>query len=358
MADSVAENASSVTRSVHPIDVLQEALKTRIARHGEEVALVERQYHQVAKRVADAQARIAASESDREKLLQDLSSHTAAEVEKVLDAYHRAARVLALAEQRFDELADRRADAKERLNVYRGDLELARKAARESGLKPADEEATSRQASRQVFQVIEEERSRIARHMHDGPAQSMSNLVLQAEILERLVHKPDVILAELRDFKSSVRNALDQTRELIFDLRPMTLDDLGLVPTLRKYIKGYSDKHGMKVRFKVVGEERRLPGNIEGTLFRIIQEALTNSQRHARSGSAEVTLNLSRERVLAIIRDDGQGFDIPRIESGLGQERKLGLISMRERAELESGSFELTSHPGMGTEIKVEFKLD
>jgi len=112
MADSVAENASSVTRSVHPIDVLQEALKTRIARHGEEVALVERQYHQVAKRVADAQARIAASESDREKLLQDLSSHTAAEVEKVLDAYHRAARVLALAEQRFDELADRRADAK------------------------------------------------------------------------------------------------------------------------------------------------------------------------------------------------------------------------------------------------------
>ena len=359
MADSVAENASSVTESVHPIDRLQEALQTRIARHDEEVALVERQYRQLSKRIEDAQARVEASGAERRELLQDRATHTLEEVEKASEEYHRAVRVLALAEQRFDELADRRADAKERLQVYRGDLELARKAARESRLRPAEEDAaTFRSASRQVFQIIEEERTRIARHMHDGPAQSMSNLVLQAEILERLVHKPDVILAELRDFKNSVRIALDETRQLIFDLRPMTLDDLGLVPTLRKYIKEYSDKHGMNVRFNVVGEERRLPGNIEGTLFRIIQEALTNSQRHAQSGSAEVTLKLSRERVLAIIRDDGQGFDIPEIEAGLARNRKLGLISIRERAALERGSLELTSSPGMGTEIKVEFKLD
>ena len=209
-----------------------------------------------------------------------------------------------------------------------------------------------------MFQIIEEERMRIARDMHDGPAQSMSNLVLQAEILERLVHKPEAILGELQDFKNSVRNALDETRQLIFDLRPMTLDDLGLVPTLRKYIKEYSDKHGMNVRFNVVGEERRLPGNIEGTLFRIIQEALTNIQKHARAASAEVMLNLSRERILTIIRDDGGGFDVPKVEASLARNRNLGLISMRERAELERGMLELKSHPGKGTEIRVEFKLD
>ena len=359
MADSVAENASSVTESVHPIDLLQEALETRIARHDDEVALVERQYQQLSKRIEGAQARIDAAEESRRAVLSDLASRSAAEVEKAFDDYHKAVRDLALAEQRFDELADRRADAKERLHVYRGDLQLAGEAARESRLKPADEEAaTFRNASRQVFQIIEEERMRIARDMHDGPAQSMSNLVLQAEILERLVHKPDAILAELQDFKNSVRNALDETRQLIFDLRPMTLDDLGLVPTLRKYIKEYGDKHGLNVRFNVVGEERRLPGNIEGTLFRIIQEALTNIQKHAVAGSAEVTLSLSRERVLAVIRDDGKGFDVAKVEANLARNRNLGLISMRERAELERGSMELKSHPGKGTEIKVEFKLD
>ncbi|MGI8609525.1 MAG: sensor histidine kinase [Candidatus Dormibacteria bacterium] len=348
-----------MTENVHPIDLLQEALETRIARHDEEVALVELQYRQLVKRIEDAKARIAAAEAPRQDVLKDLTSHTSEQVEKAFADYHKAVGDLAMAEQRFDELADRRADAKERLHVYRGDLDLARDAGRESRLRPADEEAaTFRNASRQVFQIIEEERMRIARDMHDGPAQSMSNLVLQAEILERLVHKPEAILAELQDFKNSVRSALDETRQLIFDLRPMTLDDLGLVPTLRKYIKEYSDKHGMNVRFNVVGEERRLPGNIEGTMFRIIQEALTNVQKHAQSTSTEVTLNLSHERVLTLIRDDGQGFDVPKIEASLARNRNLGLISMRERAELERGSLVLKSHPGKGTEIRVEFKLD
>ena len=218
---------------------------------------------------------------------------------------------------------------------------------------PEEEAMTYRSASRQVFQIIEEERMRIARDMHDGPAQSMSNLVLQAEILERLV---EAILAELQDFKNSVRNALDETRQLIFDLRPMTLDDLGLVPTLRKYIKEYSDKHGMNVRFNVVGEEQPLGKTTEGTLFRIIQEALTNVNKHARAKTAEVTLNLAKDRVLATIRDDGSGFDVASVEANLARNRNLGLISMRERAELERGMLEIKSHPGKGTEIRVEFR--
>jgi two-component system sensor histidine kinase DegS len=359
MADSVVESPSSETESVEPIEMLRESLANRIARHDEEVALVERQYGQLSKRIEDAKERIEAADRVRRLVLQSPGQYSGQDIEKAFGDHLDAVRELALAEQRFDELADRRAEAKERLSMYRSDLDLASEAARERRLKPADEEAmTFRNASRQVFQIIEEERMRIARDMHDGPAQSMSNLVLQAEILERLVNRPDAILGELQDFKNSVRSALDETRQLIFDLRPMTLDDLGLVPTLRKYIKEFADKHGQNVRFNSVGEERRLPGNIEGTLFRIIQEALANVQKHARARSAEVTLSLSKERVLAMIRDDGRGFDVPKVDASLARNRNLGLISMRERAELEHGKLELKSRPGKGTEIRVEFRLD
>src|ERR1700716_864606 len=230
----------------------------------------------------------------------------------------------------------------------------------ENGSPPtaAEGDKQFRDASRQVFQIIEEERRRIARDMHDGPAQSMANLVLQAEILERLLDRnPKQLVTELAEFKNSVRNALEETRQLIFDLRPMTLDDLGLVPTLRKFIKEYGDRYGLSTRFNVVGQERRLPGNTEGVLFRIIQEALTNVHKHARAKMAEVTMNLQPNRVSVVIKDDGQGFDVARTEANLHKNKNLGLLSMRERAELEKGTLEIRSQPGRGTEVKVEVPL-
>ena len=122
--------------------------------------------------------------------------------------------------------------------VYRSIDDLAASTA--STPAPAGGTARLRNTSRQVFQIIEEERMRIARDMHDGPAQSMANLVLQAEILERLISRdPQLVVNELADFKDGVRGVLDETRRLIFDLRPMTLDDLGLVPTLRKFTKDF-----------------------------------------------------------------------------------------------------------------------
>ena len=197
---------------------------------------------------------------------------------------------------------------------------------------------------------------RIARDMHDGPAQSMANLVLQAEVLERLLSRdPKLVVDELADFKSGVRDALEETRDLIFDLRPMTLDDLGLVPTLRKFVKEFGDKSALTARFHVVGEERRLPGNYEAVLFRIIQEALTNVRKHAHARTAEVTLTLQANRVIAVVKDDGEGFDVAATEARLGRTRNLGLISMRERADLEKGSLEIRSQVGKGTEVRVTF---
>jgi two-component system sensor histidine kinase DegS len=263
----------------------------------------------------------------------------------------------------YEFLTARRAELKDQGQFLRSASQILADLQRmygENGSPPTASEGDKqfRDASRQVFQIIEEERMRIARDMHDGPAQSMANLVLQAEILERLLDRnPKQLVTELAEFKNSVRNALEETRQLIFDLRPMTLDDLGLVPTLRKFIKEYGDRYGLATRFNVVGQERRLPGNTEGVLFRIVQEALTNVHKHARAKMAEVTMNLQPARVAVVIKDDGQGFDVARTEANLHKNKNLGLLSMRERAELEKGTLEIRSQPGRGTEVKVEIPI-
>ena len=263
----------------------------------------------------------------------------------------------------YEFLTARRAELKDQGQFLRSASQILADLQRMYGENGAPQTAAEgdkqfRDASRQVFQIIEEERMRIARDMHDGPAQSMANLVLQAEILERLLDRnPKQLVTELAEFKNSVRNALEETRQLIFDLRPMTLDDLGLVPTLRKFIKEYGDRYGLATRFNVVGQERRLPGNTEGVLFRIVQEALTNVHKHARAKMAEVTMNLQPSRVSVTVKDDGQGFDVARTEANLHKNKNLGLLSMRERAELEKGTLEIRSQPGRGTEVKVEIAV-
>lgn len=197
---------------------------------------------------------------------------------------------------------------------------------------------------------------RIARDMHDGPAQALANLVLQAEVLERLVdRKPATMMGELDNFKQGVRTALEETRRLIFDLRPMTLDDLGLVPTLRRLVREFGERTGILARLHVVGEERRLPGAYEAVLFRIVQEALTNVRKHGHAASVEVILTMQPRRVTAVVKDDGEGFDVAGTEARQGRTRHLGLISMRERADLEKGAFEVRSQLGRGTEVRVAF---
>jgi two-component system sensor histidine kinase DegS len=293
-------------------------------------------------------------------LLNNLKQFSPSEVQETFANIRETQLSVERVQLEYEFLTARRAELKDQGQFLRSASQILADLQRmygENGAPPtaAEGDKQFRDASRQVFQIIEEERMRIARDMHDGPAQSMANLVLQAEILERLLDRnPKQLVTELAEFKNSVRNALEETRQLIFDLRPMTLDDLGLVPTLRKFIKEYGDRYGLATRFNVVGQERRLPGNTEGVLFRIIQEALTNVHKHARAKMAEVTMNLQPNRVSVTIKDDGQGFDVARTEANLHKNKNLGLLSMRERAELEKGTLEIRSQPGRGTEVKVE----
>ena len=128
------------------------------------------------------------------------------------------------------------------------------------GARSADDLPTARVGPWQLFQIVEDERMRIARDMHDGPAQLLSNLVLKAEIVARLVAEgSDRALAELADFQVTARQALEETRRLIFDLRPMSLDDLGLAATLRRFLCDVQERDEIRTGFSLAGDERRLP---------------------------------------------------------------------------------------------------
>jgi len=283
------------------------------------------------------------------------------EVRDVDEAFTRAASLvteLAVLEERRGRLGTRLAELGATVDVIRASVRCLDDLAAGEGETEADGVASFRSASRQVFQIIEEERQRIARDMHDGPAQAMANIVLAAEVLERLAeHDPSQVAEDARELKAEAHAALDETRRLIFDLRPMSLDDLGLVPTLRRLVREFADRAEVGATFHVAGEERRLAHTYEAVLFRIVQEALTNVRRHARARAVEVVLTMGTRRVSALVRDDGEGFDVAATEARQGRTRNLGLISMRERTELERGVLDIRSEIGRGTEVRVTFDV-
>jgi two-component system, NarL family, sensor histidine kinase DegS len=309
---------------------------------------------------ADTREELRRRTDDSEKrwrgLLDHLSGLDPDELDNGFRSLARFRADLAAVDERFRDvgarLIDLRGEQEVLRSVFRSLDDLAAAAA------PHADNSRVRDASRQVFQIIEEERMRIARDMHDGPAQSMANLVLQAEILERLIQRdPAQVVKELADFKDGVRAVLEDTRRLIFDLRPMTLDDLGLVPTLRKFVKDYGDKAKVNAQLRVMGEEVRLPGSYEPSIFRIIQEALNNARKHAKASNVEVLINFQEDTVTAVVRDDGVGMDVAAIEARIDGSKNLGLISMRERADLEKGTLEIRSELGKGTEVRAGFPL-
>jgi len=213
-----------------------------------------------------------------------------------------------------------------------------------------------------IILAQEEERRRIAREIHDGPAQSMANLILRTDIAERMLAKGElgVVKEELADLKQNVRTELEEVRKIIFNLRPMTLDDLGLVPTIRKLTQDYEEKTKIRTKFELRGRERRLASGMEVALFRLVQESLTNVAKHADATHVTVEMAfLADGAVRVVVADNGVGFDIARWESKVaaGRGASFGLVGMRERVELLEGIFEIESNVNAGTKITIEVPL-
>lgn len=208
-----------------------------------------------------------------------------------------------------------------------------------------------------IIQAQEEERKRVAREIHDGPAQSMANVVLRTEIAERLMnhHKTDQAIQELKDLKSMIRQSLADVRQIIFDLRPMVLDDLGLLPTLRKFIPEIAKREGLSVELNLKGKERRLPSGIEVAVFRLIQEVINNVIKHAQATKFKVDVELTKGNIKFRIQDDGVGF----IEEEVLKKREhFGLIGMKERVQLLEGNYDIKSEKDKGTTISFMIPIN
>ncbi|KHO62837.1 histidine kinase [Thermoanaerobacter sp. YS13] len=272
---------------------------------------------------------------------------------------------LALKRREEKELIEKRNELERKLVDNKAIIEKAEKLASQisialnylnSDLKEMNsqlEQLKDRQAlSVKIIEAQEEERKRIAREIHDGPAQAMANVLLKSELCEKLITK-DIELAkiELKNLKDIVQQSLKEVRKIIYDLRPSALDDLGLVPALSRYIKNFSEETGIFVDFTVLSDYKRLSPEIEITCFRVVQEALTNIKKHSKAKNASVKFEFGMRFISVIIKDDGIGFDKENIGQG------YGLMGMRERVEILNGKFEISSFKNKGTQIYISIPV-
>ncbi len=204
-----------------------------------------------------------------------------------------------------------------------------------------------------IIDAQESERRYLANQLHDGPAQALTNLILQAEISERLFDS-DAARAkkELSGLKDAVTQTFQKVREFIFDLRPMMLDDLGLTPTLRKSIEDFEEKHGLRCNLKVMGRDNRLPPYIEVTVFRVVQQLLKNVAQHASATQVQISLDVGADRVTTSVEDDGHGFNVEEAFSSARERKTIGLSSIKERIEMLKGEVFIDSSVGRGARIE------
>ncbi len=210
----------------------------------------------------------------------------------------------------------------------------------------------------QVISTQEEERRRIARELHDETGQTLTALRLCLERLSlELPRGKEEINTRLAQPLNLCQQVEDEIDKLIYNLRPALLDDLGVVKAIESYAQSRSKPAGINIRLKVAGEEQRLPDDKEVTLFRIVQESITNTIKHAQARNMIIHLQFKKDQVVARIEDDGCGFDVRKVASLKEPRRGLGLLGMRERMDLVGGTFDISSRPGAGTRIKVVVPL-
>lgn len=206
-----------------------------------------------------------------------------------------------------------------------------------------------------IIEAQEEERRRVSREIHDGPAQSMAHVVMRAELADRMISQGNIEEAkeELRNLKSAVRHSLSDVRRIIYDLRPMALDDLGLIPALRRFVEAYGESKQFVIDFQFTGVEVRLPTSFEVAIYRLVQESMNNISKHAQASRVSIKVEFSPQRTEIYIEDDGVGFD----EDEVQREKKFGLLGMRERIKLLQGEFKISSKPKEGTKIMISIPL-
>lgn len=251
--------------------------------------------------------------------------------------------------QSLDMMRDKLKASLERIEEWNRELE---RRVHERTLELQQKEIARGELLRKVITAQEEERKRIARELHDETSQALAALVLALETAS-LAKLPE----RVHNLKALAVKTLDGLHRIIFDLRPALLDDLGLQSAIRWYTEGHLEPLGFKIHFNVTGQERRLPSEMETTLFRVVQEAITNVAKHSEGENVTINLQFGPRMVAVTIEDDGKGFDLEKVVGSSAIGLGLGVLGMKERVTLLDGTFRIESRPGEGTRVYVEIPL-
>lgn len=206
--------------------------------------------------------------------------------------------------------------------------------------------------------VEEDVRRRLARDLHDGPAQLLASIIMSVEFMGKLLeHEPDKIAGELESLLPLCQKALRQVRTLLFDLRPVILETQGLVPALELYVQRQQEPGGLVYHLQVDGLSRRFVAPAERVIFSVVQEAVDNVRKHAQAGNVWLHLGEQDGHLVVEVRDDGKGFDLDVLGDGYARRGSLGVINMQERAQALGGNLAIRSRPGRGTTISLAAPL-
>lgn len=206
--------------------------------------------------------------------------------------------------------------------------------------------------------AVTEERTRIACEIHDGLVQSLAGVNFKLDLCQELVRKnPKASLATIKESKAQLKLAIQEARQVIFNLRPLHYDKMELIPALRNYLKSYETQSRIKADFSVTGDEQILFPRTKIFLFRIIQEGLSNVHKHAKASRVSIQLDINLEMLRVTIEDNGIGFDMARVLRDPEKWDHFGIKGILERARLVGGEGRITSKKGRGTKIVVEVPL-
>ena len=211
---------------------------------------------------------------------------------------------------------------------------------------------------RRVIAAQEEERRRLARELHDTAAQGLASIAVELELSERMIESgADALRRQLERLRTLVKETLADLRRVIFDLRPMVLDELGFISAVRRYADYVTALGGPPVEVVVHGPERRFDPPLEVAAFRVVQEAVSNARRHSGASRVTVQLEIGDSFLHVTVKDDGRGFDPENAYHRAKERGSIGLVSMEERVKLFGGRFSLHSAPGMGTRVSARFPV-
>jgi len=209
-----------------------------------------------------------------------------------------------------------------------------------------------------IVEAQEVERQRLARQIHDGPAQSLTNFILQAEICQRLFDRdPGRAASELNNLKLNASATFQKVRDFIFELRPMMLDDLGLAPTVQRYVNSFKTKSSMEVTLQLYGEDQRLESHTEVTLFRAVQELLGYARDRSHASHAEINLDISGQTPKLDISFNGFSIDESESTIQTTAAKEFSIHALQDRVELIGGLMDIVPAREEGQENHVAISL-